>query len=70
MIMAVGYDLLKSMGELTVSDIGYFILGGVISFIVAIFSIKLFIRLVKRFKLTPFGWYRIVLGSLVLLFSR
>jgi undecaprenyl-diphosphatase len=66
MAMAVGYDFLKTISELTKSDLVYFMLGGIISFIVAMFSIKLFIGLVQRFKLKPFGWYRIVLGLVVL----
>ncbi|MBN1493893.1 MAG: undecaprenyl-diphosphate phosphatase [Candidatus Omnitrophica bacterium] len=69
MIMAVGYDLLRSFSELTLNDAGYFIAGGMIAFIVAVFSIKLFIGLVQRFKLAPFGWYRIMIGSGVLLLA-
>ncbi len=67
MAMAVGYDLLKTFSELTTSDLVYFGLGGFVSFIVAMFAIKVFIGLVQRFKLAPFGWYRIVLGVVVFL---
>jgi len=62
MFAAVFYDLLKSASLLTTSDIPAFAIGFVISFITAIFAIKFFLRILERWTLTPFGYYRIVLG--------
>lgn len=45
-------------------------LGTFLSFIFAILAIKFFIRIVARYGFTWFGVYRIVLGTLVLLFMR
>lgn len=67
MCAAVGYDLLKSASAIAVSDLSFFAIGFIVSFFVAILAIKFFIGLLKRFTLAPFGWYRIVLGALLLL---
>lgn len=67
MCAAVGYDLLKSASQIAVSDISFFAVGFIVSFFVAVIAIKFFIELLKRFTLVPFGWYRIALGSLLLI---
>ncbi len=64
---ATVYDLIKSRDLLSFSDFGIFFLGFVVSFIVAIFAIKIFIKMLSKYTLAPFGWYRIVLGVIVLL---
>ena len=66
MLMASGYDLLKSAEIISRSDMSYFLLGAGLSFIVAYFSIKTFLKLLSQLKLTPFGWYRILIGIVVL----
>lgn len=43
-------------------------LGSIVAFIVALLSIRFFITLLTKKPLSWFGWYRIVLGILVLLF--
>jgi undecaprenyl-diphosphatase len=40
--------------------------GFIVSFIVAVFVIRLFIGFLKKHDFRPFGWYRIALGALVL----
>lgn len=70
LIAAAGYDLYKSLPLLTRGDAGYMLLGGAISFGVALVAIRLFIRYVATSTLAGFGYYRIVLGIGVLLLLR
>jgi len=44
-------------------------IGFVVSFLVALVVVRTFIGFVGRYGLKPFGWYRIVVGSVVLLAS-
>lgn len=65
---ATMYDLWKNGQALLESPTGPASLGvGIlVSFVVALAVIATFLRYLKRFGLTPFGIYRIVLGSVVL----
>ena len=45
------------------------ILGSVVAFIVAIAAIKFFISFVTRYGFVAFGWYRIIVGGLILILS-
>ncbi|HEY6948342.1 MAG TPA: undecaprenyl-diphosphate phosphatase, partial [Gemmatimonadales bacterium] len=79
MVVATGYDLLKSVtgrGEnpIGVSDIdghGWIVLaiGLVVSFVVAYASVAWFMAYVRRRGFTPFAVYRIVFGILVLVWA-
>jgi undecaprenyl-diphosphatase len=79
MVVATGYDLLKSVtgkGEnpIGVSDIdahGWTVLaiGLVVSFIVAYASVAWFMAYVRRRGFTPFAIYRIVFGILLLIWA-
>jgi undecaprenyl-diphosphatase len=64
MIMATLYDLMKSWHDILPGDLPYFALGFVVAFILAIFAIKFFIRLLQHWTLTPFGIYRIIIALL------
>ena len=66
MCAAVGYDMLKSLKFLEISDLSYFLIGFLISFIVARASVKWFLKVLTTIKLIPFGIYRILLGGLAL----
>lgn len=68
MIAAVSYDLIRNLPALTGNDVGLFVAGFLTAFISALIAIKFFIRLVQRYTLEPFGWYRVGL-SVVVLFS-
>ena len=57
--IAILYDLYKSFHVITQENIGLFLLGGLVAFGVAYFSLSLFLKLLHRYKLVPFGWYRI-----------
>lgn len=59
-----GYELLLQNGE----NLKLFLIGNVIAFIVSIIAIKFFIGVIKKYGFKPWGWYRIVTGSLLLIY--
>lgn len=63
---ASGYDLLKHYQDFTSADFINLTVGFVVAFIVAYFSIKLFIRFLANFTFVGFGVYRILFGLLLL----
>ena len=65
MIAATGYDLLKSWKLLEISDIPFFAIGFLVSFIVAAAAIKTFIALVQRWSLAPYAYYRILIAPII-----
>ncbi len=68
MCAATIYDLYKSREFLSASDIPIFSIGFVVSFVSAWFAVKFFIHLLGKWTLKPFGWYRIGIAGLILLF--
>ncbi len=66
MIGATGYSLFKTSFALTGSEFVVLLVGFVISFIVALFVIKLFLDYVKKHDFKVFGYYRIILGVVVI----
>jgi undecaprenyl-diphosphatase len=70
MFAATLYDLLKSAGSLTGADAPAFAVGFVVSFLSALVVVQGFLRYVSRHSFTAFAWYRIVFGTLLLLFAR
>lgn len=67
MLAATAYDLLKSSHSFSTQEYTYLAIGFIMAFVSAWFAIKGFIALVVRYGFTGFGWYRIVLGALVIL---
>lgn len=65
MCAAVAFDLLKSLSRIDFSAVTLFGVGFVVALIVAVVAIKSFVSLVSRIGMAPFGWYRIVLGLVV-----
>lgn len=65
---ATVYDLAKNHETLTSTPgmMSALVVGLVVSFVVALVVIAAFLRYLKRFGLTPFGIYRILLGIAVL----
>lgn len=55
---------------LTTSQWGLVGFGTLIAFVVALFTIKFFIRLLTKKPLSWFGWYRICIGVIILLLLR
>ncbi|MGL4541895.1 MAG: undecaprenyl-diphosphate phosphatase [Polymorphobacter sp.] len=58
--------LWKHRDTLDTSDLGAIGIGFLVSFLVALVVIKGFVALVSRFGFAPFAWYRIVAGSVAL----
>ncbi|MBI3609195.1 MAG: undecaprenyl-diphosphate phosphatase [Nitrospirae bacterium] len=70
MFAATAYDLYKSRSFLELSDLGMFSIGFVVSFITAWLTVKVFIRLLGRYTLDVFGWYRIAVALIILWLIR
>jgi undecaprenyl-diphosphatase len=66
MVAATGLDLYKSLPLLSGSDLPFFSLGFVVSFVAAWLAIKSFIHFLGTHTLIPFGWYRIVVAPIIL----
>jgi len=63
---ASGYDFLKHYKEFSSADFLSLAVGFVVSFIVAYFTMKLFIRFLEKFTFVGFGVYRIIFGVILL----
>lgn len=68
MMAASGYDLYKTWSQFQEGDIVFLGIGFGVSFFVAYFTVAAFIRLLGRWTLKPFAWYRLALAPIVLLF--
>lgn len=66
MLAASSYDLLKSGADLGRGEWIDIAIGFVVSFVVALIVIRWFINIVSRYGFAPFAWYRIVIGSIAL----
>ncbi len=62
------YDIYKNFSQLSFNDFELIAVGCVSSFISAIFVINWFIKFVSKYSFIGFGFYRILLGFLVLFF--
>ncbi len=67
MLLAVIYDIYKSGFSFTSSEWGTIMLGFLVSFIVALIVIKWFLSYIRKHDFKIFGWYRIILGFLLIL---
>ena len=68
MIAASGYSLVKHGFEMSGSELMILAAGFVTAFIVSLTIIKFFIKYIQTHNFIPFGYYRIVLGVLVILY--
>lgn len=71
MFAASGYKLLKFIlkaGAITLGQTGLILLGMFVAFVVSQFAIRALMNYVKTHTFEVFGWYRIVLGILVIFF--
>jgi undecaprenyl-diphosphatase len=64
MFIATAYDLFKSWNLLGMDDLIMLLVGFIVSFVFAWLSVVTFLKILSRWKLSPFGWYRIVAASL------
>lgn len=60
--------LVKFGFDFTLAEAGALILGMVVAFAVSMFAIKFLMNYVKKHDFKVFGWYRIVLGIIVLIY--
>lgn len=62
------YKLLKEGGTALIMDnMTALVVGNVVAFIVAMLAIKFFISFVTKYGFKAFGWYRIIVGGIILL---
>ncbi|MEO8637954.1 MAG: undecaprenyl-diphosphatase UppP [Candidatus Taylorbacteria bacterium] len=64
MLAATGLDLVKNWSLFTHSEIGVLFLGFILSFTVAVFSIKFLLTFIKKYSFISFGVYRIFIALL------
>jgi undecaprenyl-diphosphatase len=67
MFAATGYDLLKTPIVFSQSEIILLGIGLVIAFITAWFAVKVFLKLVENYGFKHFGYYRILIGVVFLI---
>lgn len=70
MIIATGYEMAKIGATFSGDELGMFVLGFVVAFIVALLSVKAFLHLLNRWTLVPFAWYRIVAAPVFFYLTR
>ncbi|ANH83334.1 UDP-diphosphatase [Niabella ginsenosidivorans] len=58
-----GYQIILASKENTIA----FAIGNIVAFVVAIIAIKFFIDYLKKYGFKAFGWYRIIVGGVLLL---
>lgn len=64
---ATAYKTFKIYKSITADQILHLSLGSLVSFVVALIAVKFFIRFVSQYGFKYFGYYRIILGVIVLL---
>lgn len=69
--MMFGASAVKMIGfgfHLTSMEWGILLTGMVVAFVVSVFAIRFLMNFIKKHDFKPFGWYRIVLGVVALLY--
>lgn len=70
MFAATAYKLLKLIldggTDLIQNNLSTLIIGNIVAFIVALLAIKFFIKFVTKYGFKAFGWYRIIVGGVIL----
>jgi undecaprenyl-diphosphatase len=66
MLAASGYDLFKTGASLDNGAWVTIAIGFVVSFVVALLVIRWFLNIVSRHGFAPFAWYRIIVGTVAL----
>jgi len=61
-------SLLKNWEFVELDHLQFYIVGFISAFVFALISIKFFLKLIERVKLTPFAIYRLVLAAVLLFF--
>ncbi len=66
MLAATAYSLFKARADLSVDGAGLIAVGFAAAFVVAFLVVRWLLGVVGRIGFAPFGWYRIVLGAVML----
>lgn len=66
MAAATGYKLLKGYKTFTAADVKILLVGNAIAFVVAVLAIRFFIGFLQKHGFRLFGYYRIIVGILLL----
>jgi undecaprenyl-diphosphatase len=66
MAAATAYSLYKARAELDLSAFGQIGVGFLAAFVVALVVVRWVLAVIGRIGFTPFGWYRIALGGVML----
>ena len=69
MLGASAFKLLKFGFDFTGEELFVLILGMVVAFVVSILVIKFLMSFIKKHDFAVFGWYRIVLGAIIVAMS-
>jgi undecaprenyl-diphosphatase len=67
---ATGYELIKLRNQLAFEDSLLLGVGFIVSFVVALITVKGFVSFLEHGKLTPFAWYRIVAAPVFYYLTR
>lgn len=67
LVMATLYTIYKKRSELVFDDITPIVFGSLVSFAIALLVIKYFLQYIRSHSFKIFGWYRIVLGVILLI---
>jgi undecaprenyl-diphosphatase len=67
MVAASGYSLLKHGLSFSSSEVILLVTGFVVSFVVALGVIKFLMKYIQQHTFAGFGWYRVVLGVVVII---
>ena len=67
MTATTGYDLLKHYDDFTGANFTVLFIGFITAFIVAYITMKLFLSFIQKFTFVAFGVYRILFGSILLI---
>ena len=66
MMAATALDLYKNPPTLNQQEIIIWVLGFIVAFITAILGVKFFLRFIQKNNFVPFGWYRIIIGLILI----
>lgn len=64
MFVASGYDIYKNMDSFTMQNFYFILFGLFLTFIFAVFAIKVLLKFISNFSYISFGVYRIIVGLL------
>lgn len=68
MLGASGLELIKAGFDFTSSEWVILIIGMVVAFVVSLFAIKFLMNFIKKHNFKAFGYYRIILGAVLLIY--